>query len=88
MDVERIAMESSLVNAHGTGTWANDPVETLALKLTLGDRAYQVPVSSTKWMTGHLMAATGAVETVFCIQAGGASLPPPSTWRTPIAAAT
>jgi len=57
------------INAHGTATQLNDISETLAIKKALGDRAYQVPVSSTKSMTGHMMGATGALEAIFCVQA-------------------
>ncbi len=52
------------VNAHGTSTPTNDPVETMALKRLLGDRAYEVPVSSNKSMIGHTIGAAGAIEAV------------------------
>jgi 3-oxoacyl-[acyl-carrier-protein] synthase II len=57
------------VNAHGTGTVLNDVSETRAIKLALSDHAYQVPISSTKSMTGHMMGATGALESIFCVLA-------------------
>lgn len=57
------------INAHGTGTQLNDKSETLAVKSALGEAAYSTPISSTKSMTGHMMGATGALETIFCIQA-------------------
>ncbi|MCW8138584.1 MAG: beta-ketoacyl-[acyl-carrier-protein] synthase family protein, partial [Planctomycetota bacterium] len=61
------------VNAHGTGTPKNDPVEALALRRLLGDRLGQVPVCATKSMIGHLIAAAGAVEAIaalLCMRAG------------------
>ncbi len=61
------AADVHYVNAHGTATQLNDTAETYAIKKALGDRAYQVPVSSTKSMTGHMMGATGALEAIICL---------------------
>ncbi len=66
------------VNAHGTSTKVNDSVETLALKLALGDHAWRVPVSSTKSMTGHLIAAGGIVEAITCLLAIRDGVVPPT----------
>lgn len=54
----------SYVNAHGTSTPANDPTETQAIKTALGDHAYEIAVSSTKSMTGHLLGGSGGIEGV------------------------
>jgi 3-oxoacyl-(acyl-carrier-protein) synthase len=72
------------INAHGTATVLNDLSETKAVKLALGSHAYQVPISSTKSMTGHMMGATGAVEAIFCVQAiRSGILPPTIHYETP-----
>jgi 3-oxoacyl-[acyl-carrier-protein] synthase II len=66
------------INAHGTSTPLNDLSETLALKKALGETAYEIPISSTKSVTGHLMGAAGSVEAVFAIQAIRNSFVPPT----------
>src|SRR5439155_8409453 len=72
------------VNAHGTGTPANDRSETRALKMVLGDRAKQVPVSSLKSSIGHLIGAAGAVESVATLLALRARVAPPTlNWEVP-----
>ncbi|GAB6169943.1 beta-ketoacyl-ACP synthase II [Clostridium carnis] len=60
--------EVSYINAHGTSTQLNDKFETLAIKKAFGDFAYSIPVSSTKSMTGHLLGAAGAIESIICIK--------------------
>jgi 3-oxoacyl-[acyl-carrier-protein] synthase II len=66
------------INAHGTATPLNDLSETLAIKAAFGDLAYNIPISSTKSMTGHMMGATGALEAVFCVQAVRDNIIPPT----------
>jgi len=66
------------VNAHGTSTPANDSNETAAIKSALGERARQIPVSSTKSMTGHLLGGSGGIEAVAAVLAIGHNLVPPT----------
>jgi beta-ketoacyl-acyl-carrier-protein synthase II len=66
------------INAHGTSTPLNEKLETEAIKRAFGDFAYQVPISSTKSMTGHTLGAAGAIEAVITIQAMLNDMLPPT----------
>ncbi len=66
------------INAHGTSTAPNDRSETAAIKTLFGERAYRIPVSSTKSMTGHLMGAGGGIEAIASIQAIKTGILPPT----------
>ena len=66
------------INAHGTSTSLNDSCETAAIKTVFGPRAYEIAVSSTKSMTGHLLGAAGAVEAVLCAQVLRDGMVPPT----------
>lgn len=70
--------EVDYVNAHGTATPANDATETRVLKQAFGARAYRIPVSSTKAMTGHCLAAAGAIEALVCVIALREQFLPPT----------
>jgi len=70
--------EVDYINAHGTGTILNDVSETRAIKKAFGALAYKIPASSTKSMTGHMMGATGALETIFLINTIRNNIMPPT----------
>jgi 3-oxoacyl-[acyl-carrier-protein] synthase II len=66
------------INAHGTATLQNDAVETAAIKAVFGERAYAIPVSSTKSMHGHLLGAAGALEFVIAVMSLTRQMVPPT----------
>ena len=77
-DAELSAEGVDYINAHGTGTQVGDPAEVRAMKAALGARAREIPVSSTKSMTGHLLGAAGGVEAIACALAVAEGAVPPT----------
>lgn len=83
-DADLQVTDIDYINAHGTSTPLNDKSETAAIKTVFGEQAYNIPISSTKSMTGHLLGASGAVEAAFTILAMRAGIVPATiNYRTP-----
>ena len=72
------ATDLDYINAHGTSTPTNDPVETEAFRKALGDHAYKVPISSTKSMTGHMVGGAGGIEAIISLLAMRDGFVPPT----------
>jgi 3-oxoacyl-[acyl-carrier-protein] synthase II len=70
--------EIGYINPHGTSTPLNDEVETKAIKTALGEKAYDIPISSTKSMTGHCLGAAGAIEAAICVDVICSGIIPPT----------
>ena len=77
-DAELEAAEIGYINAHGTGTMANDATETKAIRIALGAHAQSIPVTSTKSMHGHALGAAGALELAAMVAALGDQFVPPT----------
>jgi len=77
-DAELNVEDIDYINAHGTSTPLNDPAETLAIKRAFGEQAYNIPISSTKSITGHALGATPGIEAVICIKALEHGFVPPT----------
>ncbi len=76
--------EIDYINAHGTSTKLNDLSETAAIKTVFGEVAYDIPISSTKSMTGHMLGAAGGIEAIFCVKAmQDGVIPPTINYETP-----
>ena len=77
-DAKMAAKDIDYINAHGTATKINDKVETATIKKVFGERAYKIPVSSTKSMIGHTLGASGAIELITCLIAIKHQIVPPT----------
>ena len=83
-DAGKAPQDIDYINAHGTATRANDIVETRAIKEVFGERAYKIPISSTKSMIGHGIGAAGAIEAVVCCLAlEKQTIPPTINYKKP-----
>ena len=83
-DAQVAPAEIDYINAHGSGTMANDKAETLAVKRVFGEQAYQTPMSSIKAAVGHLTTACGALELLACVKAVQTNAVPPTiNYHTP-----
>jgi len=74
----QVALKIDYINAHGTSTQLNDKMETKAIKAVFGEHAYNIPISSSKSMTGHLIGGAGAIEAAICIMTIQHGLIPPT----------
>lgn len=79
-DAGLTASDIGYINAHGTSTPINDATETLAIKQLFGERAYEIPISSTKSAMGHAMGGAGTIESIFTLLALSRDIIPP-TWN-------
>lgn len=77
-DAHMTPADIDYINAHGTSTQLNDKSETMAIKNALGEQAYNIPISSTKSVTGHLMGSAGSVEAVLSLKAIEHNFIPPT----------
>ena len=77
-DAELAIEKMDYINAHGTATLLNDRMETAVIKNVFGDRAYDIPISASKSMLGHLLGAAGSIEAVVTVLAMNTGKIPPT----------